>query len=145
MYSRWHKFIDYADNHEETKTKVLAAFKQVRKELHAYARYDFLCCGNCATSALQTAYEKAKNKKAGAIYCHRQDVECFDECGVLYIGFGAFMPDDTPSDEHDRLTSEFGAKVVEILKAHGLYVVWDGSAWTRIKIDANPVYGCDQE
>lgn len=131
------------DAYDQGLKAIAAAFKAIRHELKSYARYNYLCCGNCGQYALNADWEKSKNKKVGAVYCNRQRVDAFDEYGRLYLDYGVFEPEIVSDEVHNAKTEAFGQKVVEILRRHGLYTVWNGSHWHCILIDCNPVYGCE--
>ncbi len=145
MKRYYHFCNQYPDAHEKGLDAIKTAFKAIRHELNAYARYNYLCCSNCGSSAITTDWEKAKNKKVGAVYCSRQAAEGFDQFGTVYLNFGVFESESEPESHeiHDAKTEAFGHKVVDILRRHGLYTIWSGEHYQCIQIDCNPVYGCE--
>jgi hypothetical protein len=74
--------------------------------------------------------EQAGQRPRGGVFYHGQDAARAREGGPLYIAFGAFV--DEP--EHEAAAVAVAQEVVEVLRAHGFTVVWDGTAGQRIAI-----------
>jgi len=74
--------------------------------------------------------EQAGQRPRGGVFYHGQDAARAREGGPLYIAFGAFV--DEP--EHEAASVALAQEVVEVLRAHGFTVVWDGTAGQRIAI-----------
>lgn len=109
-----------AEKIKETRTKLQKAFRLLRSQGFE-ARGNFMCCGNCATSALKL------DGKKGGVYWHQQDDEGFKKDGHLYIGF--CTPDGKGSDKVAEAT-------VAALTASGVWAEWDGDTGTRILVKA---------
>ena len=104
--------------------KVLIAFKKLRKD-NITARANFLCCMNCASSALSSVVDEKKT--VGAVYWHRQDEERFEEDGVLNIRYF--------SDTEENCL-KLANKIVAALKEEGLNITWNGNTDTTIEVNA---------
>lgn len=92
-------------------------FKEFRKE-GFIARQDYLCCNSCATSALEADYNVDEN--SSYVFYHGQDADAFENkmlTRTLYLGWQGN-----------------GKKLVEIIKAHGFQVDWDGTEERKIGV-----------
>jgi len=69
--------------------------------------------------------EMDDEKYFGYIYCHQQDVECWERTKSIYIGFGA-------PDIMDDAT--IGEVLCDTLLVAGFDVEWNGSANRRVKV-----------
>jgi len=86
------------------------AFKALRKE-GFFARQNFWCCQSCGCAAVP------EDKSEAYVFYHAQDKQDLVSKGSCYLAW-----------------SGDGAKIVEVLTAHGIKTEWDGSANTRIKM-----------
>jgi hypothetical protein len=66
----------------------------------------------------------------GIAFYHRQDLENAVDGHGLHIAFGGWESDE------DAAVEEVGREIVHVLGHQGVGVTWDGSATTRIQIDA---------
>ncbi len=129
------------------KAKLTAAFKAMRAH-GIIARQNFLCCGSCAGSQLGEDLKKPRNeKKAGAVYFHRQDDQSRQEGYNFHIGYGARdgldlaslgveVESDAKAD--DAATEYVGRITLLCLAEAGLEVEWDGTAIERIVVVQAP-------
>lgn len=112
------------DKLEEIRTKLTAAFKAMRKQ-NLVARRNFMCCGGCASTALNTVC-KAKDKILGAVYYTQQGEEAFRKGKALYLNYGGV---------ESRATDEVvGTMVRDALNAAGVEFEWSGNPAECIKV-----------
>jgi hypothetical protein len=92
------------------------AFKKLRKQGY-FARQNFWCCQTCACAAIP----KAKENKY--VFYHNQDNESIKngniDKGGMYLAW-----------------SGNGKQIVDIIRATGLNVTWNGKETTRICINS---------
>ncbi len=124
----------------ETRSRVLAAFRELRKR-GLLARANYMCCQSCAGYALAqraSDLKTAGKEIVGVVFWHRQDDEYFRRSGRLYLAYG-----DVETREHGPIgmdTASVGRLVVETLERHGLAVTWDGDPGRRILVT-----GCKED
>mgnify|MGYP001218759067 CR=1 FL=1 len=119
---------------------VIRAFKKLRK-LGYIAKANYLCCMNCATTAIWDDYSSMpdspkKEKLIGVVYWHRQNEQNIWEQGILYLGFGEL---------DDKVKGEIlGAEIVKVLKTEGLAVKREGNPDVKILVEflKSNVPGC---
>lgn len=97
------------------KDKINTAFRRLRAAGY-FARQSFMCCQSCAGSAIPEDREDAY------VYYHKQDTD------ALYVS------DDRYEGGTYLAWAGDGAQIVDICRAAGLDVEWDGSVDTRIWI-----------
>lgn len=117
---------------ETNMAKVGEALKALRRQ-GMIARQNFLCCGNCAATALGIQLDKSRaagKEIAGAVYFHKQDAESALKYGTLYLGYGAGDPYESRGVESRAV----GMLIVTALRSTGLDVKWSGDAWERIEV-----------
>ena len=127
-------------------TEAFADFRRVaRAELGGvvYTRQNFLCCGGCASSALNREAMDANGKfidangkgrqrqVVGAVYYHNQDAQRVRNGGPLMLGYGGIT---LAGNADDRQTLKIGRLMVDALRKRGLEVVWDGNITSRIEV-----------
>lgn len=100
----------------ETRTAVLAAFKDLRK-LGVAARANFMCCMGCATAAAP--------KGKPFVYWHKQDDERFRETGTLDLRYCAPKEKDV---------APLAGRIVSALSDHGIRFEWSGSTDETITV-----------
>lgn len=119
---------------EESRAKVLDAFKSLRKQ-GFLARANFLGCQNCAGYDLTIQAEKKIEKGEtvnGCVFWHSQDEENYKEDGCWYLAFG-----DLNSTKYGKIgftTEEVGKVVIGELKKRDVEFEWDGTPGSRILI-----------
>lgn len=126
-------------NVRDVRERVRESFRSLRKQ-GFIAKMDFSCCSNCAGYELVGIVEgltEAKRKKfKGAIYFHHQRHQAFSDGHDLYINYGNVTADGV---EHGLPSIEIGMALADTLRAHGLVVIWSGSADETIAVK-NRVY-----
>jgi hypothetical protein len=91
-------------------TNITVAFKSLRK-LGYFARQNFMCCQSCGWAAVP----EGKDEKV--VFFHQQDAGCMKAGRPLYLAW-----------------SGDGNQICNMLREHGMEVVWDGTNNTRICI-----------
>lgn len=106
---------------QATKAALTSAFRALRKQGYV-CRQNFLCCGGCASSALDDVFTKrgvpVDSPLRKAVYYHSQDAADLREEGWTYLGWAGD-----------------GAVIVAALEGAGLRVKWDGRPETRILVE----------
>lgn len=123
----------------EFKAKLSTAFKAMRSE-GLVARQTFMCCRNCAGSALATALKaKPKAEKEACKGCvfytkqdapPREDSRDFRRFDGLYLSYGPLGV--SGEKDYGLPTEEVGVIVKRCVEQAGLEVEWDGNPFTRI-------------
>jgi hypothetical protein len=112
------------DKLQEIRAKLTVAFKSLRKQ-KLVARRNFMCCGSCASAALESVCE-AKPEILGAVYYTQQAAADFNNGASVYLNYGGVK---------GRATDEEIGKLVSIaLKAAGVEFEWDGNPSACIKV-----------
>jgi hypothetical protein len=119
----------------EVKSRILAAFKELRKNGKLLCRSNFWCCQSCAgydiTLKAQAIVDKGKVVN-GCVFWHKQDEDRFRSTGTVYLAFGQMN-----SEKHGVIGLEdelVGQMVCDRLKANGLEYEWDGTGNQRILV-----------
>lgn len=121
---------------KETKTRLTAAFRSLRKNNGILAKQNFMCCGGCAGYALAQRITEENAAKPGrwngSVFYHVQDNDGLIEQGEVYIRFGhadgckdssnVIKGVDRPND-----TTAIGHCAKAALEEVGLEVEWNGS------------------
>lgn len=79
--------------------------------------------------------EQAGERPRGGVFYHGQDAARAREGGPLYLAFGAFGTFDDGSEHEAAASVAIAQEVVEVLRAHGFRVAWDGTVGQRIAIE----------
>lgn len=74
--------------------------------------------------------EQAGQTPRGGVFYHGQDAARARAGGPLYLAFGAFVAEP----EHDAASVAVAQEIVEVLRASGFTVAWDGTVGQRIAI-----------
>jgi len=122
---------------QETRSKVLDAFKELRK-MGFLARANFLCCQNCAGYDLTKRAVKLVNKGRdvkGCVFWHGRDEENYKNYGEWFLAFGQLESDI--KGNIGLPSKEVGEIVVKELKKRNVNVEWNGDPNTRIKIKSD--------
>jgi len=126
---------------EDVRKAVRAAFTDLKKS-ELTTRMGFMCCGGCASAALDEIVKKQKTR--GAVYFHRQADSRFREDGDLFLMYGAILPKKkkTKADEktEDALTLAIGWEVVATLRSHGLVVEYPGDHFKCVEVKTKESY-----
>ncbi len=106
-----------------------AAFEQL-EALGIIARQNFSCCGTCG--AREIVDEMAAARKQGRLvrgytFFHVQDTESATQGHGLCLNYGTARDDEAAA-------LAIAGKVVDILAAHGLSTMWDGTWNQRISV-----------
>ena len=114
---------------KKARSKVLQAFKELRKEHGFVCRANFWCCSTCACSAFEQMLDKnKKNEKPkkirGFVYWHKQDEEFLHD-GSDHISI-RFTDTESKDIESELSQLEVGIIVQHVLQKHGLIVEWEG-------------------
>ncbi len=122
----------------EMNNKLNLAFKQMKKE-KIYAVRDLECCQTCGGAEIVGRATDDGNPKGFIGYCfyHAQDAEMLDKTGEVYLAYGTLidcMIDKASKWLENQLSVITAKKIVEILQANGLEVVWDGDNGHRILV-----------
>lgn len=124
------------ENVEGNRKLLVKSFADLRRQ-GLIARTNFMCCQNCAGSAIADSVSKVSKEKAakvkGCVFWHHQDEEDIRLRGNLSLAYG-----DLDSNVHGKVgltNEEVGKMVVETLKKRGLKVEWNGDVGTRIRVD----------
>ena len=99
-------------------------------------RMNFSCCGTCAPGEM-VAEVGLGGPKVGYVYFHSQDAEAIvDE--NLFLGYGSLRDfsrgDGWDEEAYAAAAVAVGNHVVDVLRDHGLTVVWDGTLTKRIRV-----------
>lgn len=78
------------------------------------------------------ARKELENPRGAAFY-HQQDTERAVEGGGLFLAFGSFAEGDRA-----QASREIAQEVCDVLRKHGVAVVWDGDINHRIEISPFP-------
>ena len=133
----------------ETREKVVAAFKDLRKD-GFIARANFMCCGSCAGYDLAEKatemVDKGKHPK-GCIFWHKQDEESYWAGGFLHLRYGEF---NTAKHGTIGLPSEaVGSALIEALEKQGLKrgldIEWDGDTNKTIIVKSRSITRVERE
>jgi hypothetical protein len=98
-------------DYPELRTKVQAAYRELRKEGYA-CRSNFSCCQNCARHELA---DKGHVEKV--VFWHMQDTDSAKRSGKLYLAW-----------------SGNGREIARVMRKQGLTVKWDNTEATRIRV-----------
>ncbi|BCJ70298.1 DUF6891 domain-containing protein [Polymorphospora rubra] len=131
----------------EVRSNLSRAFTELN-ELGVLAREDFTCCGTCAAAEIHDERDESRHWH-GYLWFHRQDTESLvaSADGSVYLGFGAYPPEDFDQDAYDALPeAEQQARyqadlervldeiAFPVLRGHGMRVEWNRSQSTRILV-----------
>jgi hypothetical protein len=112
------------------------------------ARENFSCCGNCASSDIHDERDESRHW-LGYLWYHQQDTESLvgSDDGEVYLGYGAYPPEDFDQDAYDALTeaeqeARYQADVERVLdeiafpvlRRHGMRVDWNRDLSRRIRV-----------
>lgn len=104
------------------------AFVDLRKQ-GFLAKQNFMCCGNCACTALGNQIKEEPGKYIGAAYYHSQDNDRLKEYGETCIGF-APVDNDAP----DWASLLVGHAVKNTMLRYGLLVEWEGTSNKKLTV-----------
>jgi hypothetical protein len=117
-------------------------------ELGILAREDFTCCGTCAAAEIHDERDGSRHWH-GYLWYHQQDTESLvsSPSGAVYLGYGAYPPEDLDRAAYDALPEEEKAAryqagvermldeiVFPVLRRHGMQVEWNRTLATRILV-----------
>lgn len=97
-------------NARNRKIQLTQAFKDLRK-LGYFARQNFQCCQSCGWSAVPD------DKAERAVFYHGQDKQRIDKDREVYLAWAGN-----------------GEEIVNVIKATGLNVEWEGTSGRRIRV-----------
>lgn len=94
------------------------------------SRQNFTCCQTCGHAEIweEVEQQKQESEVKGYVFYHWQDTERAVEEGMLYLAYGAV-------DASDDAAREVADSIVELIRAHGFKVDWNGSLDKRICIE----------
>jgi len=99
------------------------AFKELRKN-GFLARMNFSCCQSCASVDLEDVGNVGQY-----VFFHKQDAEQRKAGVGFYLAFGNL--------QNDKLDTEAGQDICDMLEKFGVEYQWNGRATTRILIRPN--------
>jgi hypothetical protein len=128
-------------------TRLSAAFDELANH-RIVAQMNYTCCQNCGHSEID---EFRQDDSLGYVFFHMQDAERLAYPGEpLYLAFGGFgYYPDLPEEIKEQIRAgdkevrqqaineserRIAATTVDVLRAHGLSVEWDGTDAARIKV-----------
>lgn len=114
---------------DETRAKVVEAFKELRSKHKLIARTNFSCCSTCAGAEIVPRMRKDDTRQ-GYAFWHRQDEDRWWLDGVLHIRYGG------KPDCHSTDSAAIGSLIAELLRSKGLDVKYDGDPSRTITIHA---------
>lgn len=122
------------------KAKLTAAFRELRRR-GFIARQNFKCCSGCAGAALGNElverHKAGKPLPRGVVFYHRQDAEDLASSGRCMARFGQILGYDgnpEPLVTTPVETAAVGAEAVEVFRAAGVGVKWNGDPDQCIEI-----------
>ena len=120
----------YPHEISQVRSRVQEAFKQLRKKEEIYARMNFLCCSNCATSELYRMITEEKTEYKGVAFFHQQNNDRFKEGEDFHIGFGH----KNENQENRQKDLEVGRMIQKILEENSVVTEWEDSPLKRIEV-----------
>lgn len=134
MTSRRSTAVVVGEGRSIDRARLSAAFRALRSQ-GFIARQSFMCCGNCAGTAIANQVGKMipEKQKAfkGAVFFHKQAQARMEEGKGLWINFGDV---DANGKTFGLPTISVGTCAVVALRAAGLMAEWDGDPLIRILV-----------